>query len=66
MQVRGAYVYATAGTSNQQLLKDLGADVAIDYRTQKVEDVISAHTLDFIIDPIGAHPALPLSHNWRS
>src|SRR5262249_45093531 len=30
-KVRGAKVYATASTANQDLLKKLGADVAIDY-----------------------------------
>jgi len=39
-KVCGAKVYATASTANQDLLKELGADVAIDYTKQKFEDVV--------------------------
>ncbi|HST30337.1 MAG TPA: NADP-dependent oxidoreductase [Chthoniobacterales bacterium] len=39
-KVGGAKVYATASTANQDLLKQLGADVAIDYTKQKFEDVV--------------------------
>jgi NADPH:quinone reductase-like Zn-dependent oxidoreductase len=39
-KVRGAKVYATASTANQDLLKELGTDVAIDYTKQKFEDVV--------------------------
>lgn len=39
-KLRGAKVYATASTSNQDLLKQLGVDVAIDYTKQKFEDVV--------------------------
>jgi NADPH:quinone reductase-like Zn-dependent oxidoreductase len=39
-KLRGAKVYATASTANQDLLKELGADVAIDYTKQKFEDVV--------------------------
>src|ERR1700737_820671 len=38
-KVLGARVIATASTANQDLLKQLGADVAIDYTTTKFEDV---------------------------
>lgn len=37
-KARGAKVIATASTRNQDLLKQLGADVAIDYTTDKIED----------------------------
>src|SRR4029077_11893711 len=50
-KVRGAHVIATESTANQDLLKQLGADVAIDYTKQKFEDV--AHDVDLVIDPIG-------------
>ncbi|MEY2603699.1 MAG: hypothetical protein QOH31_1480 [Verrucomicrobiota bacterium] len=39
-KVRGAKVIATASTANQQFLKQLGADQAIDYTTTKFEDVV--------------------------
>src|SRR5438270_2853107 len=38
-KARGAKVIATASTANQDLLKQLGADVAIDYTKMKFEDV---------------------------
>ena len=39
-KIRGAKVFATASTANQDFLKQLGADVAIDYTKQKFEDVV--------------------------
>jgi len=48
---KGAYVLATASSNNQQLLRELGADEAIDYTTQKFEDV--AHNIDIVLDTIG-------------
>ena len=39
-KLRGAKVFATASIANQDLLKKLGADVAIDYTKQKFEDVV--------------------------
>jgi NADPH:quinone reductase-like Zn-dependent oxidoreductase len=50
-KARGARVIATASTANQDLLKQLGADVAIDYTKQKFEDV--AKDVDAVLDPIG-------------
>ena len=50
-KARGAQVIATASTANQDLLKQLGADVAIDYTKQKFEDI--AKDVDVVIDPIG-------------
>ena len=47
----GAKVIATASTPNQDLLKQLGADVAIDYTKQKFEEI--AHDVDFVLDPVG-------------
>jgi NADPH:quinone reductase-like Zn-dependent oxidoreductase len=50
-KTRGARVIATASTANQDLLKQLGADVAIDYTKTKFEDV--AKDVDAVLDPIG-------------
>jgi len=50
-KARGAKVFATASTANQDLLKELGADVAIDYKTQKFEDV--AKDVDVVLDSVG-------------
>jgi NADPH:quinone reductase-like Zn-dependent oxidoreductase len=50
-KARGAKVFATASTSNQELLKQLGADVAIDYTKQKFEDI--AKDVDVVMDSIG-------------
>jgi NADPH:quinone reductase-like Zn-dependent oxidoreductase len=50
-KARGAKVVATASTANQGLLKELGADVAIDYTKQKFEDI--AKDVDVVMDSIG-------------
>ena len=50
-KARGARVIATASTPNQDLLKQLGADVAIDYTKQKFEEI--AHDVDFALLPVG-------------
>ena len=48
---RGAKVFATASTANQDFLKQLGADVPIDYKTQKFEDI--AKDVDVVVDGVG-------------
>lgn len=50
-KIRGAKVFATASTANQDFLKELGADVPIDYKTQKFEDI--AKNVDAVIDGVG-------------
>src|SRR4051794_28397038 len=50
-KARGAHVIATASTANQDLLKQLGADVAIDYTKTKFEEVV--HEVDAVLDPVG-------------
>ena len=50
-KARGAKVIATASTRNQDLLKTLGADVAIDYTTTKFEEV--AKDVDVVLDSVG-------------
>jgi NADPH:quinone reductase-like Zn-dependent oxidoreductase len=50
-KARGAHVIATASTANQDLLKQLGADVGIDYTKTKFEEV--AKDVDVVLDPVG-------------
>jgi len=50
-KARGARVIATASTANQDLLKQLGADVAVDYTKTKFEDV--AKDVDAVLDLVG-------------
>src|SRR5437867_6924108 len=50
-KARGAKVIATASTANQDLLKELGADVAIDYTKTRFEDV--AKDVDVVLDSVG-------------
>ncbi len=50
-KARGAKVMATASTANQDFLKQLGAEVAIDYTKQKFEDI--AKDVDVVPDSIG-------------
>ncbi|NTU98865.1 NADP-dependent oxidoreductase [Candidatus Falkowbacteria bacterium] len=49
----GAKVYATAKTADLEYVKSLGADEAIDYRTQKFEEVIK--DLDAVFDTVGGN-----------
>jgi NADPH:quinone reductase-like Zn-dependent oxidoreductase len=50
-KARGARVIATASTANLELLKQFGADVAVDYTKTKFEDV--AKNVDAVLDPVG-------------
>ena len=50
-KAKGAKVLATASTANQGFLKEIGADVAIDYKTQKFEEI--AKDVDVVLDSIG-------------
>jgi NADPH:quinone reductase-like Zn-dependent oxidoreductase len=50
-KAHGARVIATASTANQDLLKQLGADVAIDYTKQNWESTV--HDVDFALLPVG-------------
>jgi NADPH:quinone reductase-like Zn-dependent oxidoreductase len=53
---RGARVIATASERNHDFLRSLGADVVIDYRTQRFEDI--AQDVDVVLDPIGGETQL--------
>src|SRR4051795_12118802 len=52
---RGAHVIATASAAKHDLLADLGVDEAVDYRSQKFEDVVEP--VDVIYDLIGGDVA---------
>ena len=49
----GAQVYATASAKNQEFLRELGADVAIDYRTDGLEEL--AGQMDLVFDLAGGN-----------
>src|SRR3984893_6163710 len=48
---KGAHVFATASTKNQDLLRKLGVDEPIDYIQQRFENV--ARNIDIVLDTIG-------------
>ena len=50
-KARGARVIATASTANQDLLKQLGVDLAIDYTKARFEEI--AKDVDAVLDPVG-------------
>jgi NADPH:quinone reductase-like Zn-dependent oxidoreductase len=50
-KARGARVIATASTANQDLLRQLGVDVPIDYTKQKFEEI--AKDVDVVLDTVG-------------
>ena len=50
-KAKGARVFATASTANQEFLRQMGADIAIDYTRTKFEDV--AKDVDVVLDTVG-------------
>ncbi|PKF61742.1 NADPH:quinone reductase [Psychromonas sp. psych-6C06] len=50
-KAKGAFVIATASTANQALLKELGADQAIDYTQGALQEQIEA--VDVVLDTLG-------------
>ncbi len=50
-KTRGAYVIATTSAKNSALVKSLGADEIIDYRSQRFEEV--AKDIDIVFDTLG-------------
>jgi NADPH:quinone reductase-like Zn-dependent oxidoreductase len=58
-KARGAKAIATASTQNQDLLKELGTDVAIDYTKQKFENI--AKDVDVVLDSVGGDT---LAHSY--
>jgi NADPH:quinone reductase-like Zn-dependent oxidoreductase len=55
-KARGAHVVATASAAKHDLLAELGVDEAVDYRTQKFEDVVEP--VDVVYDLIGGDVSL--------
>lgn len=47
----GAYVITTASAKNKDFVLSIGADEAIDYHTQKIEEILS--DIDFVLDTQG-------------
>ncbi|MFC0843067.1 NADP-dependent oxidoreductase [Streptomyces noboritoensis] len=50
-KARGAYVIATASAAKHDLLRSLGADEVVDYRTRDVAETV--HDVDVVLDGIG-------------
>jgi NADPH:quinone reductase-like Zn-dependent oxidoreductase len=50
-KARGAHVIATASTANQEFLKKLGVDQAVDYTATKFEEVVK--DVDVVLDAVG-------------
>lgn len=48
---RGARVIATGSDYSQEFLRELGADVTVDYRNQRFEDI--ADDVDMVLDTVG-------------
>jgi NADPH:quinone reductase-like Zn-dependent oxidoreductase len=57
---RGAYVVATASSSNLDFVRALGADQVIDYRTTRFEDVVC--DVDVVFDAVGGET---LERSWH-
>jgi len=49
----GTYVATTVSEKNKQFVKDLGADEIIDYKTQTIEDVLTSHDYNAVLDTVG-------------
>lgn len=47
----GAYVAATASARNQDLMRELGADLPINYEKEKIEDKLSGYNI--VLDGVG-------------
>jgi NADPH:quinone reductase-like Zn-dependent oxidoreductase len=50
-KAKGAKVFATASTANQEFLRQMGADVTIDYTRTRFEDI--AKDVDVVLDTVG-------------
>lgn len=50
-KAQGAYVAATAGPQNQDFIRELGADLVIDYTKENIEDKLAGY--DLVLDGVG-------------
>lgn len=50
-KARGAFVYGTASAANQNFIRSLGVDVAIDYASQDFAGIV--RDADFVLDTVG-------------
>jgi NADPH:quinone reductase len=67
----GARILATASSDNQEILKELGADMAIDYKSQDVKEFALDDTggegVDAVLDTVGGGTiveSLPLTKHF--
>ncbi|GAA3387396.1 NADP-dependent oxidoreductase [Streptomyces roseoviridis] len=54
-KARGAYVIGTASAAKHQLVRELGADEVIDYRTARFEETVT--DVDVVLDGLGGETA---------
>lgn len=54
-KARGAYVIGTASAAKHDLVRELGADEVVDYRTNRFEDAVS--DVDVVLDGLGGETA---------
>ncbi|MGW2747328.1 NADP-dependent oxidoreductase [Streptomyces sp. NPDC001450] len=54
-KARGAYVIGTASAGKHDLVRELGADEVVDYRSVRFEDVVS--DVDVVLDGLGGETA---------
>ncbi|TAL77266.1 MAG: NADP-dependent oxidoreductase [Beijerinckiaceae bacterium] len=50
-KIAGATVFATVSADDRAFVRELGADVAIDYHSERFEDIV--HDMDLVFDLIG-------------
>lgn len=55
-KAKGAYVYTTTSTGNVEWVKELGADIVIDYKTQDYKSI--AKDIDIVFDTLGQNYSL--------
>ncbi|KAF9573109.1 hypothetical protein EC968_008958 [Mortierella alpina] len=59
----GAYVVGVCSTANVQLVKDLGADEVVDYKTTKVTEQYRSQDFDIVFDTVGSAAEIWANNN---